>query len=172
MFKCLGRKKRAEVNIIGERIEALNNKLWLISTMGENRGVKVEIRYYRDYVWGHSKNYKIFSMDTKLGRRCIAVDRGSLYYGYADLIQYNSQMENCMWGHRWSYDFNYIFNIEVKRNDIAVNLAFDVDMTKEEIDLAILEFEMAIEAIYEDITALQESQKALVNYLKKGKKDD
>lgn len=161
MFGLFERKK--EKNIIGERIEALDDKLWFIHLAGGNYDIENKIRFSRDEIASVSETYKVATLSTIFGRRKIAVTKNSLYYGREDLIRGNDSGEFI-----WSFDFNYIFNIRVKDNNVTVNVSPNENLSKEDIDLAILEFEEAIERAYEEVLNREKEHAALVSYLKEG----
>lgn len=103
------------------------------------------------------------TLNTYFGERKIAINDNSMYYGNDDLIQ--DSVDN----NDWSFNFNFIFCIELKDTGLPViKFADNVKMTKEEIDLAVLEFELAADSIYSRITERNESYKNMVDYLVNG----
>ena len=158
MFNFL--KKKKKVNIIADRIRDLDNKLWLISIAGKESRVESKIRYFRTNDTGTSKEYKVIALDTYFGERKIATNGKILYSGNSDLIQEAAENSD------WSFNFNYLFYIEVRANgSVFVKFAKGVKMSKEEIDLAILEFELVVDNIYTKITKLDRDYNDIVDYL-------
>lgn len=156
-------KKKKKVNVIANRIKNLDNKLWLIYITGKESTVERKIRYFRTSGMGTSKEYRMMTLNTYFGERKIAINDNSMYYGNDDLIQ--DSVDN----NDWSFNFNFIFCIELKDTGLPViKFADNVKMTKEEIDLAVLEFELAADSIYSRITERNESYKNMVDYLVNG----
>lgn len=162
MFKLAKNKKRR--NVIAERIEALDNKLWLIQMTDKKYGIDTKVRFTKSEGVGISESYKVFTLNTAYGERKIAINSYSLYYGSNDLIRYNSKDEE----HLWSFDFNFIFYIGVKNNRVIVEFPLDLELSKEEVDLAILEFEEAIESTYKFIINKSARHNELIRYLMEG----
>lgn len=163
MFKFFNFSKKKKVNLIAERIKALNDKLWLIYITGKENRVDSKVRYFRSNNVGKSEEYKIMSLETYFGERKIAVNNDILYYGNSDLIQ-ESSIDN-----DWSFNFNFLFYIEIKQeDDIFIKFSDDVNMSKEQIDLAILEFEVVVDKIYTEISKGNKDYDEVVDYLING----
>lgn len=161
MFNFL--KKKEKVNKIKERIQSLNDKLWLISIVGKNFDVESRSRYCRGLNFNYYENYKVFTLDTTFGKRQIAVSKNSLYYGFENMIKV--QGTNSI---KWSFDFDYIFMIHVTNSGDTLLKPFPfTGMTKEEVDLAILEFEEAIDKIYSKVIELKNVHIDTISYLTK-----
>lgn len=158
MFNFL--KKKKKVNIIADRIRDLDNKLWLISITGKESRVKCKIRYFRAGLT--SREYRVMSLDTYFGERKIATDGNVLYYGNSNLIQESGENSD------WSFNFNYLFYIELRKEDIFIGFSKDIKMSKEEIDLAILEFEIITDNLYNKLTKRNESYDDTIRYLMQG----
>lgn len=148
-------------NIIADRIKALNDKLWLIYITGSIHEIENRIRFCRNSPF-LSETFSIAKLKTIYGERRLAVSNKSLFYGKEDLI-----LAPCNENSLWSFNFNYIFGIKLLKNDIEVLLT-DVEMSKEAIDLAILEFENAVDSIYNDITDNKRKRDVVSMYLKEG----
>lgn len=160
MFNFL--KKKKKVNIIADRIKALKDKLWLISITGKESGVERRIRFLRSST-GISNEYLIMSLDTYYGERKIAVNNDTLYYGGVNLICNSNENSD------WSFNFNFLFYIRLgKKENVSIEFSEGVEMTKEEIDLAILEFEVAIDNMYVKIVEGNKNYKSIVRYLMNG----
>ena len=151
-------KKKEKINKIKERIKVLNDKLWVILMTG--RSFDIENRYrYCEGLDFYCEEYKIFSLNTALGRRKIAVNKDTLCYGCDDMIKQGSSS-------RWSFNIDYIFKIKIKNNkDVFLYPRPFTKMTKEEIDLAILEFEKAIDKVYNNIVKLNKTHADIVEFL-------
>ena len=161
MFGLFVRKKKK--NIIAERIKALENKLWLIQMTGKEDNIDTIVRYSKSAGIGVSESYRIIKLNTAFGERTLAVNLSSLYYGDSSLIKYDDE------GNDWSFDFNFMFSIELKNDDeVEVEFPTGAKMSKEMIDLAILEFEEYIDSIYKGLVERQCSHEDLINYLKEG----
>lgn len=157
--------KKKKKNVIAERIRALENKLWLIQMTGKEYNVDNIIRYDKVTSVGISESYRTIRLDTAFGERILAVNSNSLYYGDSDLIKYNKEGNE----QGWSFDFNFIFSIKLKDEDkVEVRFHADTIMSKEMVDLAILEFEEYIDSIYKGLVERQCSYEDLINYLKEG----
>ena len=160
MFRLIPKKQKK--NVIAERIKALEDKLWVIQMTGKEDNIDTIVRYSKDTVAGTSQTYRIIKLDTAYGERILAVNSSSLYYGGSNLIEYNNNNE-------YDWSFNFIFSIEIKDDDkVAVEFSPDFKMSKETVDLAILEFEEYIDKIYKKITKRESNYEDLVNYLKEG----
>lgn len=155
--------KKKKKNVIAERIRALENKLWLIQMTGKEDNIDTIVRYNKIGEMGAGESYRVVKLRTAFGERILAVNLSSLYYGDSSLIKYNDE------GNDWSFDFNYIFSIELKNDDeVEVEFPADTRMSKEMVDLAILEFEEYIDSIYKGLVERQNSHEDLINYLKEG----
>ena len=155
-------KKKKKVNIIANRIKALKDKLWLISITGKESGVERRIRFIRSSA-GISSDYLIMFLNTYYGERRIAVNNDTLYYGGTNLICSSNENSD------WSFNFNFLFCIRLgKKENVSIGFSEGVEMTKEEIDLAILEFEVAIDNIYAKIVEGNKNYKSIVRYLVSG----
>ena len=159
MFNFL--KKKKKVNIIADRIKNLNDKLWFINITGKESRIESKIRYFKAGLT--SREYKIMSLETYFGERKIAVNNDILYYGNSDLVQ-ESSIDN-----DWSFNFNFLFYIEIKQeDDIFIKFSDDVNMSKEQIDLAILEFEVVVDKIYTEISKGNKDYDEVIDYLING----
>ena len=158
MFNFL--KKKKKVNIIADRIKNLNDKLWLISLTGKESSIESKIRYFKAGLT--SREYRVMSLDTYFGERKIATDGNVLYYGNSNLIQESGENSS------WSFNFNYLFYIELRKEDIFIGFSKDIKMSKEEIDLAILEFEIIVDNVYNKLSERNESYDATIRYLMQG----
>ena len=158
MFNFLRKKKK--VNIIADRIKNLNDKLWLINITGKESRIESKIRYFR--AGFTSREYRVMSLDTYFGERKIATDGNVLYYGNSNLIQESGENSD------WSFNFNYLFYIELRKEDIFIGFSKGVEMSKEEIDLAILEFEIIIDNLYNKLSKRNESYDDTKRYLMQG----
>lgn len=151
-------KKKEKINKIKERIKTLDDKLWIILMTGRNFDIENRYRYCEGLDF-YSEEYKIFSLNTALGRRKIAVNRDTLCYGYDDMIKYGKSSG-------WSFNIDYIFKIKIgKDNEILLYPRPFMKMTKEEVDLAILEFEKAIDKVYNNIVKLNKTHADIVEFL-------
>lgn len=158
MFNFL--KKKKKVNIIADRIKNLNDKLWLISITGKESRIESKIRYFK--AGFTSREYRVMSLDTYFGERRIATDGNVLYYGNSNLIQESGENSD------WSFNFNYLFYIELRKEDIFIGFSKDIKMSKEEIDLAILEFEIIVDNVYNKLSERNESYDSTIRYLMQG----
>lgn len=158
MFNFL--KKKKKVNIIADRIKNLNDKLWLISITGKESRIESKIRYFKAGLT--SREYRVMSLDTYFGERKIATDGNVLYYGNSNLIQESCENSD------WSFNFNYLFYIELRKEDIFIGFSKDIKMSKEEIDLAILEFEIIVDNVYNKLSERNESYDSTIRYLMQG----
>ena len=158
MFNFL--KKKKKVNIIADRIKNLNDKLWFINITGKESRIESKIRYFKAGLT--SREYKIMTLDTYFGERKIATDGNVLYYGNSNLIQESGENSD------WSFNFNYLFYIELKKEDIFIGFSKGIKMSKEEIDLAILEFEVVVDSIFVKMSERNTSYDDTVRYLMNG----
>ena len=156
-------KKKYKRNIIVERMKALSSRLWFIQMVGSDPRVEVVTRFIKGDSTGRSEQYKIMTLDTIFGERKIAINDSSLYYGLSDLIKENDFDENY-----WSLDFKSLFSIRIRDENVYVEFPSGLKMTKEEVDLAILEFEKAIDEKYKSIINGQKEHEELVKYLIEG----
>lgn len=160
MFEFFKRKKK--VNIIANRVKVLNDKLWLIHTTGKESRLESKVRYFRSNSIGSSTEYRVMSIDTYFGERKIAINSNTLYYGGSDLIKVCDKVNE------WSFNFDYLFCIELKHDNVVVKFLNGLEMTKEEIDLAILEFEKEVDRVYTEIIEGNKSYNDVVEYLVNG----
>lgn len=158
-------KKKKKVNVIANRIKNLDNKLWLIYMTGKEASVERRIRYSRNNETeiGTSREYRVITLETYFGERKIATDGNVLYYGNNDLIQDSNEHGD------WSFNFNYLFFIKIMDDgSTTVRFSEDVNITKENVDLAILEFELAVESMYTRMVEGKKSYDNMVDYLVNG----
>lgn len=160
MFNIFKKKKK---NIIAERIKNLRDKFWFIYLARRNYDIENRIRFCRGDFSMKSENYKIASLNTAYGKRRLAVGMNSLYYGKEDLIK-NTEFEKSV----WSFNFNYFFSIKVRNDDVFVSVSPDINLTKEDIDLAILEFENVAEEICQKEIDREKAHEELIKFLKEG----
>ena len=159
MFRLFKRDKES-TSVIRERIQALNNKLWIILMTGRGFDLESRSKYCRGLDF-FCLEYRVFSLDTIFGKREIVVNSNNLYYGYENLIKRDN---NSL---KWKINPNFIFRISVDNKDrVFLSPRPFTKMTKEEIDLAILEFEEAIDKIYYNIVELNKGHEEIIKFLK------
>lgn len=163
MFSFLKKKKR--VNIIADRIRNLDDKLWLTQITERESRVGRKIRYFKtnDISTGASEEYRTMSLNTCFGERKIAINGDSLYYGNSDLIKDSTENSD------WSFDFNFLFHIGLQQDgNVFIKFSEGADISGEEIDLAILEFELAVDSMYTKIVERKKDYDGIVDYLVNG----
>lgn len=142
-----------------QRIETLQEKMefiykWIplskVMYLSETLSLSLGIFY----------NHYLYTLDTKLGKRTIIItDKNKLKYCKdrktpKNLLSTLPYPDSILFGHR------SIFEINIDDNKIDVSPCPMLDLTAHDIDLAILEFENAIE---------QDLQEAIKNYEKHNK---
>lgn len=147
--------------IIKKRIASLYDKMYLIYDACNDKNCK-HILYsnsFRAELWFQYK------LDTIYGTRYILVNtnKNKLFYGkdfkFDHYIAYRSYPE---------IDFTRIFEINVQSdNELIIEPKPMVELTPEEIDLAILEFENAIEKSYQIAKTMLSNHEKCIEYFKK-----
>lgn len=169
MWKIFGKKEVEELTtieeeskkefVIKQRMGALVEKAKIINS--NNSNPMVRIYTWTEYGgWSFQKHeYVVLSLDTEYGKRQLVIVDNRLYYG-----------EDIFYESKYSSSYispyfigNYMFNITVE-DKVEINPNPMVKYTAEEMDLAILEFEKALEPIYLKAMGNVEKHKKVVDY--------
>ena len=154
MISIFNKKPRLQ-----QRIEILQEKMefiykWIplskVSYLTETLSLSLGIFY----------NHYFYTLDTKLGKRTIIItDKNKLKY--CEYRKISKQLYSIMpYSDKLLLSYKSIFEIKIDNNKIDVSPCPMLDLTAHDIDLAILEFENAIE---------QDLQQAIKNYEKHNK---
>lgn len=145
--------------VIKQRMDALVEKAKIIDSNNFNPMIRI-------YTWteyggwsSHKYEYVVLSLDTEYGKRQLVIVGNRLYYG-----------ENIFHENEYLYTYippysigNFMFNITVG-DEVEIDPNPMVKYTAEEMDLAILEFEQAIEPIYLKAIGNVKKHKKVVEY--------
>ena len=152
--------------VIKKRIKALYDKLIKIQdTMNDSN------LWYGEYTDRFSieyktEQYKGYCIDTIYGKRRIVIKDGiELFYGDENLFNRKTYYAPGI----FPYIVDYMFKIRFQNNDVVIAPYPMINFTPQEIDLAILEFENAIEPIYKEALKRESKHKACVEYFSKEK---
>lgn len=151
-------EKQKKELIIKKRIKALYDKLVKIQdTMNDSNLWCGEYEY-------KTERYKGYCIDTIYGKRRIVIKDGiELFYGDENLFTFEAYYLPGI----FPYIVDYMFKIRFQNNDVVIAPYPMVKFTPQEIDLAILEFENAIEPIYKEALKRESKHKACVEYFSK-----
>ena len=153
--------------VIGNRILALNNKIELINNTIKDSNAFTDDVYVGDGNYVYYKGYKI---DTIYGKREIIIINGKeLYYGEPKVLKKEKSYSYYIDPY---YISKYLFAIKVRDVEVVISPYPMVKFTSQEIDLAILEFENAIEPLYQEALIKEGKHKACVDYFSEVEDDE
>lgn len=147
--------------VIKKRIKALYDKLSKIHDTKTHE--VINIWYWKNVNAFEHKDawYFGFTLNTIYGERTILInDEYKLYYGKDDFIKYKSYYAH---GYECPFYINSMFSLVAKMS-VIIKPEPMVEFTPKEIDLAILEFENAIEPIYQEALKRESKHKACIEY--------
>ena len=149
--------------VIKKRIKALYDKLVKIQdTINDSNLWSYE--YIDRYTYSlefKSNQYKGYCINTIYGKRRIVIKDGiELFYGDENLFTMNEFYISGMFPHR----IDFMFAIKFRSVEVVIMPYPMTKFTPKEIDLAILEFENAIEPIYQEALKRESKHKACIKY--------
>lgn len=133
--------------IIQKRINTLYRKIETI--IDTKTTAPVILRSYKECNYNNCQFETFFwlgfKLNTKYGKRCLLVRNNELFYGeFSEDIDFFGNLKI-----HPKYEIKQIFNIKIFNSEVIIEPKPMVKLTPKEIDLAILEFEQAIQEKYQ-----------------------
>lgn len=151
--------------IIQKRINTLYRK---IETIIDTKTTAPTI--FRFYNYGYPCCYEPFLttwygyiLETKYGTRCLLVTYDELFYGEMPK-ELGGYFGSCI---HPDFEFDRIFNIKIENSKVTITPKPMIKLTPHEIDLAILEFEEAIEEKYKIAKTRKSKHEECIEYFSK-----
>lgn len=162
------KEKEPKKFIIAERISQLFNKLSAIEKTTKDPNIWSFDVFLPPTNYSSSEMlfYKGYSINTIYGKRRIVIkDARELYYGNENLIKFEDNFRPRITPP--FYIINPFFCINCDSDDIEIKPYPQTKFSPEEIDLAILEFENAIEPIYKEAVKRQNIHRKCLDYFRR-----